>query len=305
MLNLTKNSTKKVLILDGTSLLYRAFYALPELSTKKGKKTQGVYGFLLTLFKEIKEIKPNYIFCCFDLPEKTFRHKKFKKYKAQRKKMPEDLKTQIPILEEILTAMEIPIFKKEGYEADDLIATLVKKILEKNNFEIFILSGDYDLLQVLKNNVKLIVFKRGIKEKEIFDEKKVKETFEISPSQIPDLKALAGDQSDNIPGIKGIGKKTAISLLRIHQNIENILEKIKKGGVVLDLSTTKILKEKKDELLFSKFLTTVKENVQIEPVFKKFGLFDEKKFKEILKKYEFFSLIKRISEIKGQKDSLF
>ena len=305
MLNLTKNSTKKVLILDGTSLLYRAFYALPELSTKKGEKTQGVYGFLLTLFKEIKEIKPNYIFCCFDLPEKTFRHKKFKEYKAKRKKMPEDLKTQIPILEEILTAMEIPIFKKEGYEADDLIATLVKKILEKNNFEIFILSGDYDLLQVLKNNVKLVVFKRGIKEKEIFDEKKVKETFGISPSQIPDLKALAGDQSDNIPGIKGIGKKTAISLLRIHQNIEKILERVEKGRIVLDLSTTKILKEKKDELLFSKFLTTVKENVKIEFKFKKFGFFDEKRLKEILKKYEFFSLIKRIPEIKGRKDFLF
>jgi len=305
MLNLTKNSTKKVLILDGTSLLYRAFYALPELSTKKGEKTQGVYGFLLTLFKEIKEIKPNYIFCCFDLPEKTFRHKKFKEYKAKRKKMPEDLKTQIPILEEILTAMEIPIFKKEGYEADDLIATLVKKILEKNNFEIFILSGDYDLLQVLKNNVKLVVFKRGIKEKEIFDEKKVKETFGISPSQIPDLKALAGDQSDNIPGIKGIGKKTAISLLKVHQNIEKILERVEKGRIVLDLSTTKILKEKKDELLFSKFLTTVKENVKIEFKFKKFGFFDEKRLKEILKKYEFFSLIKRIPEIKGRKDFLF
>ncbi len=299
------NLTKKVLILDGTSLLYRAFYALPELSTKEGKKIQGVYGFLLTLFKEIKEIKPIYIFCCFDLPEKTFRHKKFKEYKATRKKMPEDLKDQIPILEEILTAMEISIFKKEGYEADDLIATLVKEILEKNNFEIFILSGDYDLLQVLKNNVKLVVFKRGIKEKEIFDEKKVKETFGISPSQIPDLKALAGDKSDNIPGIKGIGKKIATSLLKVHQNIENILERIEKGGVVLDLPTTKILKEKKDELLFSKFLTTVKEDVRIELEFKKFGFFDEKKLKEILKKYEFFSLIKRIPEIKGQKGFLF
>jgi len=212
---------ERFLILDGNSILYRAFFALPELKNKKGELTNAVYGFLLVLFKLIKELKPKYLAVCFDFPAPTFRHKEFKEYKATRPPTPKDLVSQIPKLKEILKSFSIPYFEMEGFEADDLIGTLVKN--SPKNIEKIIATGDLDTLQLVGKNTKVYFLQRGVKKAQIFDPEKVKEKYGgLNPEQIPDFKALVGDTSDNVPGIEGIGPKTKEKLLKKYKSVNLI-----------------------------------------------------------------------------------
>ncbi len=200
---------KQLIIIDSNSVIHRAFHALPPLTTKKGEIVNAVYGFLLVFFKAVKEFKPDFIAACFDFPAPTFRHKKFKDYKAKRPVAPKELYSQIPIVKEVLGVFNVSVFEKQGFEADDIIGTISEKFPKKQvlpEVEIVILSGDLDTLQLVNKNTKVYLLKKGVKNTVLYDETLVKERYSgLNPEQLVDLRALRGDPSDNIPGIIGIG----------------------------------------------------------------------------------------------------
>ncbi len=293
---------KRLVIIDSNALLHRSFHALPPLTKKNGEQTGAIYGFLLTLFRIIKDLKPDFVVACFDLPALTFRHKEFKDYKAHRPKTPEPLSQQIPKMEEVLKNLGIPVFEKEGYEADDLIATIAKMAKTEKaapQLEIYILTGDLDSLQLVDDSIKVCTLGKGIKEMVIYDSEKVMSRFGIKPEQMIYFKALSGDSSDNIPGVPGVGEDTALDLLKKFYNLESLYREIKKGGADIKERVKDILLEKKEQAFFSLSLVTAKNDVPID--FKmescRFGNFDYKKVEQILKDFEFFSLIKRLPEL--------
>ncbi|MCD6408131.1 DNA polymerase I, partial [bacterium] len=185
----------EIYLIDGSNIVYRSFYALPELKTSTGHLTNGIFGFTNTLFKLLREKKPQYMAVFFDLKGPTFRHEEFEEYKQKRKPMPEGLSAQIPVVKEILTFLGIKYFEKEGYEADDIIASFVKKLSEENH-KIFIVSGDKDIFQLLSENVSVINPATG----EVRDMKWFLKKYGTSPDKMPDIIGLAGDTSDSIPG---------------------------------------------------------------------------------------------------------
>lgn len=290
----------KFLIIDSNALLHRSFHALPPLVNNKGEQTGAIYGFLLTLFKAINDLHPNFIAATFDFPAPTFRHKKFKEYKAGRKKPPEEFYQQIPKTKEILTAFSIPVFEKEGFEADDLIATIVKKTqLEDPQLEIYILTGDLDTLQLVNDKTKICTFGKGIKETVVYDRNKIKERFGLEPRQMVDFKALAGDPSDNIPGATGIGQKTATEILKKYDNLENIYKKIEEGDAKdIKPRVKDILLRNKEQVFFSRVLAKTRNDAIINFDVKKcqWGKYDKEKLVQLLKDLEFYTLIKRLAE---------
>jgi DNA polymerase-1 len=296
---------ERLLILDANSILHRVYHALPPLTTKKGELVNAIYGFLLVLFKVIKEFRPNYVCACFDFPAKTFRHQKFKEYKAQRPPTPKDLATQIPKLKEILKTFKIPFFEKEGYEADDLIGTIVSKC---QGLEKIIVSGDLDNLQLVSKETRVFVLS-GVKKSILYDEKEVEKKYQgLKPEQIPDFKALVGDPSDNIPGIFGIGEKTAVNLLLEFKNLENLYKEIEKNSEKAKKINPKIKKalfEYKEKALLSKSLAEIKKDIFLEFNLKecKWGKYKEEEIIEILRSLEFHSLVKRLSELKREKQN--
>jgi DNA polymerase-1 len=293
--------SKRMVILDSNSILHRSFHALPSLTTKKGEPISAVYGFLLVLFKAIKEIQPDFICACFDFPALTFRHKEFKEYKATRPPTPKDLVSQIPKIKEILKSFSIPIFEKEGFEADDLIATIAKKA-ENEVSEIFVLTGDFDTLQIVDKKIKIFFLGKRIKEPSIYDEKKVISEFGILPTQLPDFKALVGDQSDNIPGVPGIGPKTGVEILKCYGNLENLYSRIEKEKKLKE-KIKKELVANKEKVFLSKDLAKLKDKIEIDFDLKKcsFDKLDFQAFKKALENFEFYSLLKRIPEIISKK----
>ncbi len=255
---------KRFILIDAYALIHRAYHALPPLTTKNGEMVNAVFGFSSILLKVINEFKPDYMAAAFDMPEPTFRHEEYKEYKAKRPEAPPDLYPQVPRVKEILKALGVPIYEKSGYEADDIIGTITKKIVGED-IGILILTGDMDTLQLVNNNVKVYTPKRGLNEPIIYDEKKVMERFEgLKPSQMVDFKGLKGDPSDNIPGVKGIGEKTAINLLSRYKTIEKLYEAVGKDKVDgASQSVLEKLKTGKDMAFFSKKLSILNLNVPI------------------------------------------
>ncbi len=254
---------KKLLIIDSNSIINRAFYGVRYLSAKDGTPTNAIFGFLKTLFKLIDETTPDYILAAFDLKEPTFRHKMYKEYKAQRKPMPEDLARQMPIAKEILKAMGVKILEKPGYEADDIIGT-ISRICDEKSVECFVATGDKDDLQLASENTKIIltVTKSGVNETVYYSDKEVIEKYGVTPEEFIDVKALMGDASDNIPGVMGIGEKTALSLIGKHKSIEYIYENIDSIG--LKGASFEKLKAGKDSAFLSKTLATINREVPID-----------------------------------------
>jgi len=244
---------KRLLLVDANSLANRAFYALPPLSTSKGVPTGAIYGFLTMLFRLIEERQPEYVICAFDHPSPTFRHVEFEDYKGTRKPSPEEFKVQMPMLKEALSALGLAFVELPGFEADDIIGTLACKYSEEG-FTVSILSGDRDCLQLVGKGREAILFVRGITQTRQYDREAVKEDMGIWPEQIPDFKGLAGDQSDNIPGVKGIGVKTARKLLNEYRDIEQIFNNIDE---VSPSRTQKLLKDQKQLALLSKRLAMI------------------------------------------------
>lgn len=255
---------KRIIVIDSNSLIHRAFHALPPLSTRKGELVNAVYGFLLVLFKVLKELHPEYAVATFDFPSPTKRHKQFAFYKANRIKAPDELYSQIPKVKEALKRFHIPVYEKEGFEADDLIGTIARLSHARQAhppLEVVIVSGDMDTLQLVDSHTKVFTMRKGLQDTVLYDEKAVKERFQgLTPKQLIDYKGLRGDPSDNIPGVRGVGEKTAIQLLSSYKSLEGVYENIDsiKGTLALKL------KESKEDAFLSKELGTIDINVPID-----------------------------------------
>lgn len=280
-------------------MVHRAFHALPALSTKKGELVNAVYGFLLVLFKAIREMKPDFIAATFDLPRPTFRHKEFAAYKAKRPKAPDELYQQLPLVKRVLRAFKIPIFEKEGFEADDLIGTISRESPRRQVFpglENIILTGDLDTLQLVDDHTKVYTLKKGLKDTVLYDEKQVRERYGLSPSQLVDFKALRGDPSDNIPGVPGIGEKTAAQLIRTFGTLEALYQKLKRGEAPLKGALKDKLLGSEDQAFFSRQLVEIRRDAPIE--FKieqcQWQDYDREEAVQLLKELEFHTLLSRL-----------
>jgi DNA polymerase-1 len=231
----------KLVVIDGHAILYRAYHALPSLNTPNGRLVNAVYGFCRMLLKIIVDFKPYYLLVAFDTPKPTFRHKKFIGYQIKRPKMDKELAGQIVIVKEVLQAMKIKFLAKEGYEADDIIGTLSRKVFlkskvktKKSKLKIIIITGDRDLMQLVNKETNLFIPIKGLSNGQLVDEKYVEKDLEIRPDQVVDYKALMGDNSDNYPGVAGVGPKTAVKLLREFGSLDNIycsLDKVESASL--------------------------------------------------------------------------
>lgn len=285
---------KRLIIIDGNSIINRAFYALPDMSNSEGLKTNAVYGFTRMLFKIIDDYKPTHISVAFDKKAPTFRHQEFADYKAGRKKMPDELRQQLEPLKELLDAFNIHRMEMAGYEADDLIGT-VSKIGEDNDYTVYIVTGDKDAIQLASNKTTTLITKKGVGEVEEYNYDSVIERYEMTPTQFIDLKGLMGDKSDNIPGVPGIGEKTGIKLIKEFFSIENLIENTDK----LKGSVKKKIEENKEQAIFSKKLATIIRDVPIEINLDElsYGDYDRSKVIEEFKRFGFNTLIKQVMDM--------
>ena len=251
---------ERLLILDSNSLLNRAFYAIPPLTNNEGIHTNAVYGFTNMLFKMKEEIKPDYIVAAFDRKAPTFRHKEYEDYKAGRKKMPPELGEQFPIIKEVLNLLSVNIYEIDGFEADDIIGTLAQ-FAEKNGIEVFIVTGDRDALQLASDNIKVVITKKGVSETAIYNKESFIEEFGITPTQYIDVKGLMGDKSDNIPGVPGVGEKTAFKLIATYGSMEGVLSNINE---ISGKRLKENLETYSEQAIFSKKLATIMTEVPID-----------------------------------------
>lgn len=301
--------SKRLVLLDSHAILHRAYHALPDFVSAKGEPTGALYGLTTMLLKIIDDLKPDYIVACYDLPGPTFRKEVYKDYKAGREKADDDLVSQMKRSRDIFKAFNIPIYDKPGFEADDMLGTIVEKMKQDPDTEIVIASGDMDTLQLVEGKkVQVYTLKKGIKDTIIYDEKGVKERFGFGPLLLPDYKGLRGDPSDNIVGIKGIGEKTATILITEFGGIEDMYkalekkggeEKFKKVGITDRIVT--LLKEGKEEAEFSKMLATIRRDAPIDFVLpNEFKLaIDVERATDLFKELDFRTLGARLKSVLG------
>ena len=214
--------SKKLVLVDGHAVFHRAYHAMPPLTTSKGELVNAVFGFTSMLLRAIADIKPDYIAVAFDTADPTFRHQEYTAYKAQRGAAPEELHEQLPRVKEVLETLNIPIFELSGYEADDIIGTLADQGSKDKDLQTVIVTGDRDTLQLVKPNVKVYSPGKSFADVIYFDERAVKEKYGVGPEKIVDIKGLAGDSSDNIPGVRGIGAKGATKLIQEFGSVDNV-----------------------------------------------------------------------------------
>ena len=296
--------SEKILLIDGHSILNRAFYGIPDLTNSEGRHTGAVYGFLNILFRILDEEKPDYLTVAFDVHEPTFRHKIYSQYKGTRKPMPSELREQVPLIQELLTAMGIKIVSKGGYEADDLLGTLAKKS-EQKGMDVTILSGDRDLLQLATEKVMIRLPKtsKGKTTIEDFHGEQVLEKYQVTPPQIIELKALMGDSADNIPGIPGVGEKTATKLIVQYGSIENAhdhLEGIKPN------KAKESLRDHCDLAQLSKTLATINTDSPLEYDYQEArlgNLYTQEAF-QLCKRLEFKNLLSRFENVSAEEETL-
>ena len=260
----TNNTKQTLVLLDAHAILHRAYHALPEFSSPSGEPTGALYGVLALLLKIVEELKPDYIAACYDLPKPTYRHEVFDGYKAGRAKTDDSLVTQIKRSRDIFAAFSIPIYEHEGFEADDMLGTIAYQLRDQKDLTVIIASGDMDTLQCVdKKRVQVYTLKKGINDTILYDETAVKKRFGFPPKLVPDYKGLRGDPSDNIPGIAGIGEKTATELITTFGSIDTIYKKLKKDERVFTEAgikprVIKLLTEGEEEAQFSKMLATIR-----------------------------------------------
>lgn len=284
---------EKLLILDSNSLMNRAFYALPPLTNSEGISTSAIYGFMNMLLKMKEEIKPDYIVAAFDRKAPTFRHKEYFDYKAGRKKMPAELAMQFPIIKDILKNLAIEIYEIDGFEADDIIGT-VANLCEKEGIEVYVVTGDKDALQLASENINVIITKKGVTETAEYNKQAFIHEYKITPKQFIDVKGLMGDKSDNIPGVPGIGEKTAFKLIQTYGSIEEVLNNVEN---VNGKKLKENLEEYREQALFSKKLATIITEVPIDinlDDIKSNDNFNKEALKEQLMKLEMKKLLYKI-----------
>lgn len=283
-------------ILDGNALVHRSFHALPPLTNKKGEPTGAIYGFFLMFLKMLMEQKPKYVAVAFDLKGPTFRHEKYVEYKAKRVKAPDELYAQFDPIKEILKILRVPIYEKQGFEADDVIGTLARIAKETQERPVVdIMTGDMDALQLVDENTRVLSFAKGLKEAVIYDEKAIEERYGLRSNQLIDYKALHGDPSDNIPGVVGIGAKSANELLEKYGSLDEIYVNL---GEIKESWRNK-LAAGRDMALLSKELVTIDKEVPIEFRLEdcEFGKGDIDRLKKRFEELNFATLKKRVEQI--------
>lgn len=289
---------KKILLIDGSSLIFRAFYAIRNLTTKDGVFVNGVYGFLNMYYKALELINPTHVFVAFDKGSKTFRHNEFADYKGTRDNAPNEITYQFGILKDLLSSMNVNYLELDEYEADDIIGTIAK-LAQKEGFEVDIFTGDRDYLQLVDDNILVYLTKKGISEIKLMNTESILEEYDLSPKQLIDVKALQGDSSDNIPGVKGVGEKTALKLIQEYGNLENLYENIDnlKGKLKENLVN------EKDKAYLSRYLGEIFLRVPIERNIEDFEIKDVNynEYLKKLEKLEFNSIInKHFKDIKKE-----
>lgn len=310
----------RLVLIDGHAVIHRAYHAYPALTTSKGELINAVYGFASILLTSLKQLEPKYVAVAFDKKGPTFRHKEYKKYKAHRPKVDKELIDQIERVHEVVKTLNIPIFEKDGFEGDDIIGTLAKQATGKHekhprggvcppaggahlggekpqDLEIIIVTGDHDALQLVNNKVRVFMPARGKKPALMFDRKEFLKKYGFEPIQLIDYKALAGDQSDGIPGVKGIGQKTATNLIVKFGSIEEIYKNFKHDLDLPSQVAEKLIKSKKQAQL-SKRLATIITNVPIKLNLKKCRLldYDKDKVVKLFEELEFRTLISKLPQ---------
>lgn len=294
---------EKLVLIDSNALVHRAFHALPPLTSPKGVVINAVFGFSSVLIKMIKEIKPDYIVATFDLAGTTFRHEQFEQYKAKRVKAPQELYDQIPLVKQVLEGFGIPVFEKQGYEADDLIGTIATRMKQEAGVQTIIATGDLDTLQLVENeHIVVFTLRKGVQDTIIYDEKSVRERYGLDPSQLSDYRGLKGDPSDNIPGVPGIGEKTGATLIQTYGSLDGLYKAL--DGKKLPEGISEKLKEKllvnRDQAYFSKQLSVIVTDLDVD-----FSLaratwrdhVDFAKLEKLFTDFGFKSLVKRLHEI--------
>jgi DNA polymerase-1 len=301
-------------LIDGNAILHRAYHAMPRFEAD-GKLVNAIYGFISILFSTIEKFQPEFLAVAFDVKGPTFRDKIFEEYKAKRVKPPREFYDQIPAVWEFLAEMEIPLLTKEGFEADDIIGTLARKINgDLGAGEVIVVTGDQDTLQLVDDRTKIAMPAMGAVKETLYDPSAVRGKFGLSPAQIIDYKALSGDPSDNIPGIRGIGGKTALALLKEYGSVEKIYKIVEKNPKEIEEKFSKNILQKlidgKNEAFLSHDLATIRTDVPLDFKLKSAALhdFDTDKVIKFLEKFHFKSLIRRMPKShrqNGQQEALF
>ncbi len=292
---------ERYMLIDGNALVHRGFHAIPNLTNKKGEPTGAVFGFTSILLKAIKDLKPTHIACTFDLAGPTFRHEKFEAYKAHRVKAPQELYDQIPKVKEVVRALNIPVVEKQSYEADDCLGTLATHIHKYHpEAEVIIVTGDLDTLQLVNHKIKVYTLRKGLGDTAVYDEKAVRERFGLTPDQMVDYKALKGDPSDNIPGVKGIGEKGASELIKSFGSIDELYKAIRSKNQdvrsKIKPRTLSLLEEQEEQARMSYDLSVIDRNVPIETEIPEYE-FADKNRQEVFKNFqelEFKSLLNKL-----------
>ncbi len=279
------------MLIDGNSIAYRAFFAMPPLTNSAGQHTNAIFGFTTMLLKLLEQEKPTHVLVAFDAGKITFRHEGYTEYKGGRQKTPPELSEQFPVLKELLHAFSIAQFELSGYEADDIIGTLTKAADEKG-VPTVVVTGDKDMLQLASDKVTIAVTRKGVSEVDLYTPEAIQEKYGLVPKQIIDLKGLMGDTSDNIPGVPGVGEKTALKLLHEHGTVESVLENLDK----LKGKLKENIENHKDDATMSKKLATIFREVPIEQGIDeiRYDGYDGMKLAEAFRKLEFKSLIERL-----------
>lgn len=286
---------KKLMIVDANSLIHRAFHALPPFKTKNGELVNAVYGFYSILINILTRVNPDYLAICFDIKKKTFRHEIYKEYKAKRVKAPDELYVQFARIKEILGVLEFPIFQKEGFEADDVIATVAEKVKNDPNIDVYVITSDKDALQLVNDQAFVVSPAKGGTDNKTYNPDAVMERFGLSPDQIIDFKAIMGDNSDNIPGVVGIGEKGATNLLQKYKTLDGIYENLDEiTGAIHDK-----LDKQKEGAYFSQKLVTLIHDVPIDFDLEttKYNPEDFIKGMPLFEELEFRSLIGRLNKM--------
>jgi len=284
---------RRLILIDGHAILHRAYHALPPLTTSDGRQVNAVFGFISMLLRVIADLKPDHLVVTFDRPKPTFRKQLYVGYQSKRPKMDSDLVPQIEIVHKVLQEMNIPVFEMDGYEADDVIGTIVEK-LKNEKIEVIIVTGDRDILQLVSDKVKVYMPIKGLSESKLYGEKEVEEKFGIKPSQMVDYKALIGDQSDNYPGVPGIGPKTASALLLHFHTLEELYQHLSE---INNEKVRKRLAENAEAAGMAKKLATIVTDVPLVIEIEKCRTpnFEKPNIYKIFEDLEFRSLIPRLT----------
>src|SRR6476659_2050940 len=286
------------MLLDGNGLIYRGYFALPPLTTSKGELVNAVFGFCSIVLRGIADIRPDYVAVAFDLQGPTFRHEQYAEYKATRQRMPDDLRDQFPKVREVVKALRIPVYELAGYEADDVIGTITVDA-ERRGLETTIVTGDLDMLQLVTDHTRLMTTRSGVENTILYDPARIAERFDLVPGQMIDYKALKGDPTDNIPGVPGVGEKTAAKLIREFGTLEALYERIEE--VKPDKLRDKLV-EHRDAVAMGKDLSTIVRDlpVNFDLEAARLGDYDRETVIRLFREYEFRSLIERLPAMTGE-----